>query len=255
MDFIERTKRFFGLSFSLANAGFKLRNEGSYLGILWYLLNPVLMFLLLFLIFRDRLGNEIPYYALYLLLGIIMFNFFQDVTLESTKCVREYSGIIKSIRFPGESIVGSVVLKRAFAHIFEVILFTLVLFFIKGSIYGILFYPLIFILFCFFTFGVSLILSSFVVFFVDLDNIWAFFVRLLWLATPIFYSIGGQVRLYVFNLFNPMHYFINLSREIIIYNHLPELWILVGAMFYAILAFFIGIYAFNKLKNKFAEMI
>jgi ABC-type polysaccharide/polyol phosphate export permease len=110
-------------------------------------------------------------------------------------------------------------------------------------------------LFCFFTFGVSLILSSFVVFFVDLDNIWAFFVRLLWLATPIFYSIGGQVRLYVFNLFNPMHYFINLSREIIIYNHLPELWILVGAMFYAILAFFIGIYAFNKLKNKFAEMI
>ena len=70
----KRIKRFWDLSFYLAKSGFKLRNEGSYLGIIWYLLNPILFFCLLFVVFSQSLGSEIENYAIYLFIGIIIFN-------------------------------------------------------------------------------------------------------------------------------------------------------------------------------------
>ncbi len=249
-------KHFFELSFQIAKSGFKLRNEGSYLGILWYLLNPLLLFVLLLLVFADRLGNEIPMYPLYLLLGIVMFNFFQQTTSESTRIVLvDYRDLVKSINFPREAIVLGAVLKFLFSHFFEILLFLVFLVFLDGPLIGIIFYPLILAFFGVFIFGFSLMLSSLTVYFVDLENIWGFFVRLAWLGTPIFYSIGGQDKLFVANLLNPLYYFITVSRDVIVYSRLPELWLVLGAMFYSFFFFLIGLLIFNKLKTKLAEMI
>ena len=249
-------KNVLGLSLSLAKAGFKLRNEGSYLGILWYLLNPLLMFLLLLFIFSDRLGRNIPNYPVYLLLGIIMFNFFQKATTESTKTIiRDYRGIIKSINFPKESLIAALVLKTLFSHLFEIVLFVVLLLIFKNSLIGLIFYPIILIFFCFFVFGSSLILAALTVYFVDLENIWLFASRLIWLGTPIFYVIGGQTRLFYVNLLNPLYYFITIARELIIYTKIPELWMILGAIGYSLLFLIIGLLIFNKLKIKFAEMI
>ena len=249
-------KNFFESTLQLAKAGFKLRNEGSYLGIFWYLLNPLLMFGLLLLIFADRLGSNIPSYPLYLLLGIIMFNFFQQATIESTKVItQEYSGVIKSIDFSRESLVGSIVLKTFFSHLFEIILLVVFVLIFRGSLVGLIFYPVIIIVFCFFVFGVCLIFASLTVYFVDLENIWVFVSKLIWLGTPIFYEIGGQTRLFYINLLNPMYYFITIAREIIIYTKIPELWMIFGAIGYSLLFLLIGLLIFNKLKIKFAEMI
>lgn len=247
---------FYHLSITLAKTGFKLRNEGSYLGIFWYLINPLLLFLLLLLIFSDRLGISIPSYPLYLLLGIIIFNFFQQSTTESAKTiVREYKGIIKSINFPRESLIGSVVLKNIFSHIFEIILFIIFIIIFKGNLMNIIFYPLVLLFFCIFVFGACLILSSLTVYFVDLENIWAFASRLIWLGTPIFYAIGGQTKLFYLNLANPLYYFITIAREIMIYSKMPRLWMILGAMCYSLLFLLIGLLIFNKLKAKFAEII
>ena len=249
-------KNFWQLSLTLAKAGFKLRNEGSYLGILWYLLNPLLLFLLLLLVFSDRLGSNISSYPLYMLLGIIMFNFFQNATAEATKTItRDYSGIIKSINFPRESLIGSVVLKTFFSHLFEIILFIIFILIFKGPLVGLIFYPIILIFLCIFIFGACLILSSLTVYFVDLENIWFFASKLIWLGTPIFYAIGGQTRLFYINLLNPLYYFITIAREIIIYSRVPELWMIFGAIGYSLLFLLAGMLIFNKLKVKFAEMI
>ncbi len=251
-----KLKNFWRLSLTLAKAGFKLRNEGSYLGILWYLLNPLLLFVLLFLVFSDRLGSNIPNYPLYMLLGIIIFNFFQNSTTDSTRTItRDYSGVIKSINFPRESLIGSVVLKTLFSHLFEIILFIVFILIFKGSLTGLIFYPLILVFLYIFIFGVCLILSSLTVYFVDLENIWFFVSRLIWLGTPIFYAIGGQTRLFYINLLNPLYYFITIAREIIIYSKIPELWLILGAIGYSLLFLLTGMLIFNKLKIKFAEMI
>ena len=100
---MKKIKEFLHLSLEIAKAQFKLRNEGSYLGVLWYLLNPILMFLLLLFLFSQRLGGDIPYYPLYLLLGIIMYNFFQQVTSFSLGSMKDNREIMKSINFSREA--------------------------------------------------------------------------------------------------------------------------------------------------------
>jgi len=256
MEVKKYLKNFFELSLSLAKAEFRLRNEGSYLGIFWYLLNPLLVFGLLLLVFSDRLGNDIPKYPLYLLLGIIMFNFFQSSTVESaTSVLKENRWLIKSINFPRESLVASIVLKNIFSHFFEIVFFAIFLIFFKASLIGMLFYFPILIFLCLFIFGTTLLLASLTAYFVDLENIWSFVVRLLWLGTPIFYSIAGQAKLYYVNLLNPMYYFITAARDLIIYAKMPDVFIISGMIFYALISFFVGVLVFNKLKTKFAEKI
>jgi ABC-type polysaccharide/polyol phosphate export permease len=245
----------FRTSLALARVEFKLRNEGSYLGIFWYLLNPLLMFLFLLAVFSTRLGQNIPSYSAYLLLGIIMFNFFQRATVESTRIINKYRLMIKSIKFPLVTLVGSVILQTLFSHIFEIFLFAVFLFIFKVPLSGVVVYPLILILFSLFTTGTSFILSALAVYFVDLDNIWLFITRLLWFVTPIFYAAGTQGKLPLFNLFNPIYYFITIARDIVIYAKLPELWLVSGMLGYIVLFLIVGIVIFNKLKYKFAELI
>ena len=255
-SFLEKIKRILGLSFQIAKTEFKLKNEGSYLGIFWYLLNPILMFGLLFLIFADRLGNNIPKYPLYLFLGVIMFNFFQNVISESTKLVtRDYRLIIKSANFPKVALLIGVLFKNLLSHFFELLLFIFMLLFFGVSISGIFYYFLLLIFFCIFIFGLSAMLVSLTVYFVDLDNIWNFGVKILWFATPIFYSIDAQVSLFYLNLFNPIYYFITAARDVIIYNIFPAAWIMWGIAGYSLVFFSVGIFLFNKLEIKFAEMI
>jgi ABC-2 type transport system permease protein len=249
-------KGVFGLGFQLAKAQFKLKNEGTWLGIFWYLLNPILMFSLLFLIFAQRLGSDIPNYSIYLLIGIVMFNFFQSTTIEATRSiVSENNWLIKSINFPRESLILAIVLKNLFSHIFEIFLIFLILIFLNISLIGIVGYFVILIFFISFIFGFSLILSALTVYVSDIENIWIFGVRLIWFGTPIFYSIEGQTNLFYLNLLNPMFYFITIARDFIIYNQFSEIWILLGALGYSFAFFVIGLAIFNKLKYKFAEMI
>lgn len=253
--YYKKLKSIFELSFVLAKAEFKLRNEGSYLGIFWYLLSPILTFILLLLVFGDRLGGGIKEYPLYLLIGVVMFNLFQNATIESTKSIiKEHIWIIKSINFPRESLILSIVIKNIFSHFFEIIIIAFMLF-LKANILTIVFYPIILLFFSFFIYGFSLILSSLTVYFVDLDNIWSFAARLLWLGTPIFYAIEGQVRLFYINLFNPVYYFLTAAREVLIYSKLPDFWIIAGCLLFSFSFFIFGTLIFSKLKIKFAEKI
>lgn len=244
-----------GLSLAIAKAEFKLRNEGSYLGILWYLLAPVLTFLLLLGIFADRLGQNIPNYPLYLLLGIILFNYFQKVSNEAVNIIQPNAGIIKSIHFHREALIGSTVLKTLFSHIFEVIVLIIFLLAFGISVKTMIFYPAILLFLALFAFGAALILSSLQIYFFDLDNIWLFASKLIWFGTPIFYAIEGQTKLFTLNLFNPMFYFITIARDLIVYGRMPEIWMMLGAIGYSLLSLIIGLFIFKKLKPRFAELI
>lgn len=246
---------FFNLSISLAKAEFKLRNEGSYLGILWYLLNPLLMFAVLLVIFSYNLGVNIPHYPAYLLLGIIMFNFFQQVTNASIINIRDNRLIIKSVKFTRESLVGSTLFRNIFSHIFEIILFIIIALILGVNIKGMIFYIPIFFFFCMFIFGCSLIIGSFYIYFADMEFIWQFFSRLVFFATPIFYSATGMKWTFILNLFNPLYYFITIARDIIIYNKTPDNFLIIGAVLFSVTFFVLGLAIFHKLKVKFAELL
>jgi lipopolysaccharide transport system permease protein len=250
-----KTKTILGLGLVLAGFNFKLKTENSYLGTLWYLFDPLFTFLLLFLIFSNRLGNNIDSYPLYLFLGIIVFSFFSKTTTELIKLVVENRWLIRSIKFPYESLVLAGIFKNLFSHFFEVVLLMALTLFFGQSIIGFIFYPIILFVFCFFIYGVCLLLSSLYVYFCDLENVWDYFSRLLWFATPVFYSFGNQNELLFFNLFNPLYLFIEIFRESIIYLRSPKPVLILVAIFFSFLFFASGTIVFNKLKHSFPEKI
>lgn len=252
-DYQHKLKGILGLSLQIAKADFKLRHEGSYLGILWYLLEPFLMFVILLSI-RNLVGKGIESYPLYLLLGLIMFNFFRKATSDSVKAISGNGELIKSIKVDHEAFVVASVLKAVFSHIFEVIVFVAFLLFFKAPALNIVFYPLVFIFFCLFILGVAFTVSVIGAYVNDMENVWEVFTRLLWFATPIFYTAKSTLWLN-FNLFNPVYYIITISREMIIYNRIPELWMILGMVAYSLAFFAGGIFIFERFKDRLAEIV
>lgn len=86
---------------------FKLRYQGSALGYLWSLLRPLLLFLILYLVFAKflRLGGDIPHYPVYLLVGILLWNFFSEITSGSVGAIVGKGDLIRKLNFPKYVIV------------------------------------------------------------------------------------------------------------------------------------------------------
>jgi len=252
----QRIKSILGLSLSLAKANFKIRNEGSYLGVFWYLLEPLVFFIVLLIIRGAVLNTNIGNYQLYLFIGLIMFNFFTAVTNFSTRVIQNNSGFIKSLKINKEVFVISGLLQFIFSHFFEFLILIIFSIFLKVKLtYLLIFYPILFLFFCLFTVGVSFILSIIGVYIKDLSNVWSVFTRLLWLITPIFYTIENNSLLQKINIFNPLYYFINITREVIMSSKLPNIYWILSTIFCSVFVFLIGLIFFEKSKKKLAERI
>ncbi len=243
------------LSFSLAKANFKLRNEGSYLGLLWYLLEPLSFFIILIFISNAISIRTVEHYPMYLLLGLIMFNFFNAVTSFSTKVIQNNAGFIKSLRIDKEAFVVAGVFQFTYSHFFEFLILIGFSVFYGINPLWLLSYIFIFVLFFLFTLGVSFIISIIGVHINDFKNVWSVITRLLWFATPIFYTVQHEGVLQSINMFNPLYHFINISREIIIFHRIPEMQTFAFAILGSVGTFVIGLYIFEKHKNTLAEKI
>ena len=248
-----KLKSILGLSFQLARAGFKLRNEGSYLGLLWYLLEPLLMFLIL-LTLRHVVGVGVESYPIYLFIGLIMFDFFRKTTIEATGVIFINGGLIKSTNVNREVFIVSTVLKNVFSHLIELIILIGLLVFYGISTVYIVFYLPILAVFALFVLGISFTVSIVGTYLIDFGKIWNVLTRILWFATPIFYSTRLELPINI-NYVNPLYYFISITRDIIAYNRIPEVWMMVGAVVFSSVSFFCGLFIFKKFKHKLGEFV
>src|ERR1700724_3249587 len=94
------TKKNRALLSELVRTDFKLRYQGSALGYAWSLLRPLLMFLILYVVFVKflKLGTGVPLYPVYLLLGIVIWNFFLEMTSQSLGSIVSRVDLIRKIR-------------------------------------------------------------------------------------------------------------------------------------------------------------
>jgi len=251
----EMLKSITGLSYQLAKANFKLRNEGSYLGLFWYLLEPFLLFVVILGLRVAFSGGGAKDYPLYLLLGLIMFNFFSGTTGKATGFITSGGSLIKQVKINQEVVVVSQVIEASFSHFFEVVLFACFVIFYGSNVLWILFYPLIFIFYYMFILGFSFLLATFGVYVNDLNNVWKVITRVLFFFTPLFHSVSEGSFLYTANLFNPLFYFLEIGRSLMVYNKFPELWMVYVAIGFSIFFFVFGILIFEKFKFKFAELV
>ena len=252
---MDNLKRIINTSIALTKANFKEQNEGSYLGILLQIIIPFFTLIVLILVFSSKLGDEIPFYSLYILIGVIIFNFFTATTTISVNTIKFSGHLIKNIKFPYISLIISKILLNLIAHISHIIVLTIFVLMVTGSIIGLIFYPVILLALIFFTLGISLILTIIKVYSIDISAIWPFISLMWWFATPIFYSIEENSIIYKLNLINPLFYIITVARKVIIYNQFPEAFLILGMLFFSLLSLFIGLLIFNNLENKFAEKL
>ena len=172
---------------------FKLRYKGSALGYVWTLLRPLALFAILYFVFVYflRIGADIPHYAVYLLIGVVFWNYFVEVTMNGLSAIVGKGDLMRKLSFPRYVVVvaGSFsALINLSINLIVVALFMV----ISGTPFSfgaILIIPLILELFVF-GLGIAFLLSALYVRFRDINYIWEVVLQAGFYATPILYPIS-----------------------------------------------------------------
>lgn len=202
---------------------FKLRYQGSALGYVWSLLRPLFLFIILYVVFDKflRLGSSIPHYPVYLLLGIVFWSYFTEVTNLGISAIVSKGDLIRKLNFPKYVIVlaGSF---SAFINLlinFVVIAIFMVLNGIELHFSAILVVPLVLELFLL-SLGTAFFLSAVFVKLRDLNYIWEIFLQAAFYATPILYPLSLVVEksdlAAKLLLLNPVAQIIQDTRDILV---------------------------------------
>jgi ABC-2 type transport system permease protein len=247
------------LAFLFTGINFKLRNEGSYLGIIWYLLNPLaLFFIILFVrnsVHSVEFGTSVENYPIYLLIGMVMFSLMNRMIVMSTDVFKRYSGFIKSVKIDKESMVISDVLYSFVLHVFELLILLAVIIYFDISLVGFIFIVISSILFAVFLTGIAFIISMLSVYISDISNIWNVLSQLIFFGTPIFYKIDNNTILYIINQFNPLYHFMEISRSLVIYGNIPSAQSLLWIILTSFSSLCIGLFVFSRYKDRITDIV
>ncbi len=231
--------------------------KGSFLGVLWSFVNPLLSVLVYAIVFPLVLKNTQPHYVTFLIIGIIPWTFFTSAVSQGTTTVYINGGIIKKVYFPREILPISVVTSSLINFIIScLIIFIFLIFSGIGISAYILLLPIIMFIQYILLLGIVFITSSIDVYIRDAEYIINFFINMLFYATPIIYSadLFPKSVAWVLNL-NPMAVLINSYRDILYYQQLPNLGNLFFVFLLSIMLLLIGIKIFKVLEKGFAEEV
>jgi ABC-2 type transport system permease protein len=213
-------RRFLDLLWLMSVTEFKRTYFGTVLGYLWSLVRPLLLFAVLLFVFTKiiRIGSDTPNYPVLLLLGIVLFSFFQEATQNSVTSVVEEEGIVRKTQFPRLVIPLATVLTAAFnLGLNLIVVFVFILAWGVDPTWTWLLFPLGVLLILVFTAAVSATLSVLYVSYRDVAIIWTVVAQVLFYATPILYPISFVPESYQHLLMaNPLTpIFIEIQRWVI----------------------------------------
>ena len=254
----------------LVRTDFKIRYQDSILGYMWSLLKPLLLFLILYLVFTKflKVGNAVPHYAVYLLLGIVYWNFFVELTVGSVGSIVGKGDLIRKINFPKYNIVVA----NSFSALinlglnFIVVAIFMIFSHVGLNIHDFILIPLIVELYIF-SLSLAFLLSSLFVKFRDVGYIWDVVIQGAFYATPILYPLSRipvhyhLIRQIVMS--NPMAQVIQDSRYVMVTNQATTInqvfngnnlaWLIPTGI--TVLLMILGGWYFKKRSNYFAEEV
>lgn len=248
----------------LVASDFKLRYQGSVLGYLWSLLRPLFLFGVLYIVFTHviRLGDDIPHYPAYLLLGLVLWQFFTESTLAGMNAITGRGDLVRKVSIPKYTIVLSTTISAFVTLCLNMIVVFVFMFFgnveIRPEI--ILAIPLLIelVMLCL---GIAFILATLFVRFRDISHIWDVILQVLFYATPIIYSfkIVPQRLAEILSL-NPLAQIFQDIRSVMI---TPETLTTkqvfdsqlgrIGPMLFTLFVLVVGAYYFRSRSKYFAE--
>ena len=249
--------RHLSLAWGLSVSDFKLRYRGSVLGFLWSLLSPLFTLLTLYVVFHTFMNITIPHYELYLLLGVILWNFFVKGTSIGLASIVGRGQLIKKVYFPREIIVLSLCLTELYTTVCNLVVFGIILLALNPGIsYVVLIFPLVLAKEFLLILGISLALSALYVFYRDMTYIWEVLVQAGFWLTPIVYSTSIVPEKYLWlYMLNPVTIVIASSRDLLIYSKAPDLIGLILGFSYYIGILAAGYLVFRHYEPRFAEEV
>ena len=231
--------------------------KGSFLGILWSFINPLLQVLVYALVFPYIMKVETENYLIFLICGIIPWTWFITSISQGTTSITNNANLIKKVYFPREILPISVVTSGLVNFLIScLIILIFVIFGGLGITWHLIFLPLIIIVQYVFTLALIFVLSAFNVYVKDVEYIVAFIINMLFYATPILYTtemFSGPI-LWLFRL-NPLAHLINAYRDVFYVHHIPNLINLSILLGVSILLVIICYIIFKKLEKRFAEEV
>jgi ABC-2 type transport system permease protein len=185
-------RRLWHLAWTMAISDFKLRFFGSALGYLWQLVRPLMLFGVLYTVFTQivRLGSNVEFYPIALLLGIVMFTFFSEATGGGLSSLVDREALLRKVDFPRLAVPLSAVLTALLNVLLNLIAVLVFLIVAGGSIrWTWLEVPFLIGALALFTTGLAMLLSALFVRYRDLKPIWEVVLQILFYGSPIFYPI------------------------------------------------------------------
>lgn len=255
--------RFRNLVRELAITDFKLKYQGLALGYIWSLAKPLMLFAVLYLVFTRliRLGDAIPHYAIYLLLGVVLWSYFLESTLVAMVSVVDRGDLIRKVYFPrlvipiATSISSLITLGLNLLVVFVFIAVTGVGFRVNLPLFALLLIELYFL-----SLGCSLLLAALYVRFRDIRPVWEVGMQLLFYASPIIYPLTIVPKRFASLMsMSPIAQIVEDSRKVLItpqalstVDYVPMPLALLPYLIPPVVLV-VGYWYFNSAAAKFAE--
>ncbi|WP_386686451.1 ABC transporter permease [Lonepinella sp. MS14437] len=232
----------------------KIKYRRSYLGYLWSVLNPLMLMAIMIIVFSNLFRFEIENYPLYLLSAQILFSFMVESTNLSVGAILANAPLIKKANVPKFIFIVSKVGGALVNFLFFLIALVIVMFFTDAKFsLTLLFIPIVILELFLFSLGVSFFLSALSVFFRDIQYLWGVFVSMWMYFTPIFYPVSIIPESYqgLYKSLNPMYWYIEQFRQIVLFSELPEVSSVLLGFIIAIVVLILGICYFTKKEDEF----
>lgn len=244
----------------LAKIEFKLRYYENKLGLLWALLKPIMDMAIYYVVFKIIMKTDVPAFASYLFIGLILWNFFIESTsgtiqvLSVKKYLYEYSNMNKL------EIYISTLLANSIGFFFNLVMFILFYNFVEKESIGFTIQNFwiipLFINVYILALGISLILSNIYIIAKDITQIWMVFTSFLFFLSPIFYKLSVfKEALPSFDYGNPIAGIIINARRVMMEGKMPDFELMTFDFGYAIFLLLLGFIFLNKLGSKAAEKL
>jgi len=243
----------------LVSKDFKLKYRRSFLGVLWSVLNPLLMMIIMSFVFSYMFKSTVENYPLYLIVGNVTFTLMNDATNGGLGSIIGAASLLKKVKvdrwvFPVQKVLSAVV-NFAFSLIAVVVV---MLWFRVVPTWHILWMFVGLILLMVFCIGISLLIGALAVFFRDMMHLWGVLITAWTYLTPIFWDLSlltsnPSVPHYVIWVVkaNPMYNYLDIMRSAIVYQTSPSATVLIIAAVSAVVSLILGLIVFRRTEHKF----
>lgn len=242
------------LIMDLVQRDLKLKYRRSFLGYVWSVLNPLLIMVVLVLVFSNLLGKGIENYPVYLLSGRLLFDFMKNSTNNAMKSVTGNASLLRKVYVPKYIFTLAKVTSCMLDLVFSIGAMLIVMLVTRSPFYWhLLLTPLVIAQLYIFCCGLGFFLAQLNVFFRDMQHIYGAITTAWMYLTPIIYEIGRlphKVQILI-KAANPMYYYVAQFRDLAYYGRFPGPRIFWGGWLIAFLMLFIGVWSFQRNKDKF----